>query len=199
MKLFLNCSSHFTLSYKIDSLLGFWFPLNSIERSKVLLASYFLQNQAKLQSCTPRILETVNASLKLNLSSCSQNKLDESVKYVLILFHLHVNIPTPNIFMFHTWFWMKFWENIGKVSQMETRSLLSAQQSRHKISHRYGANCGHATGLYALHVGTVRLCEVTTLLTGRQVIKIYANFALFTAITQFPCKFLWYVVFICNA
>ena len=44
MKLVLNCSSHFTLSNKIDSLLGFWFPLSALMYAQWRDISYCIED-----------------------------------------------------------------------------------------------------------------------------------------------------------
>ena len=57
------------------------------------------------------------------------------------MFQLYINIPTPDMFMFHAWFEIKFWVNSVQVSQIEaTSNSAICQDSPHNISHRHGAN-----------------------------------------------------------
>ena len=81
----------------------------------------------------------------------------ESFKYFIILFQLYINLPTPDMCMFHAWFEMKFWVNSVQVSQIEATSISAiCQDSPHKISHRHGATRGNVTDLYDLHVAAER-------------------------------------------
>ena len=82
MKLFLNCSSHFTLSYEIDSLLGFCFQV-TVDLAEVLEILDFDQAGLSPSSIQDRgsmtLRDTTNNDdimLKIILSSGNDEKIN---------------------------------------------------------------------------------------------------------------------------